>query len=163
MLGEFAPTNGLMVGGEVGHSFVQVALIEKQVIRVFQRHIGADLAQGFQSGSNMGLGLVFEKCFVTCLAQRSSSVHDRFGKRVERNAAIGSEIVGMARLPCARGLIWPDLIRSLKVSVSFRAISANRASIMPAAGFRFPPGRSVSIACACQYNDTPQSSKVSTN
>ena len=57
-----------MTGREIGHRFVQVALIEKQMICVFQRHIGADLAQSFQSGGDMGLRLVLEKCFVTRLA-----------------------------------------------------------------------------------------------
>ncbi len=50
------------------HRFVQVALIEKQMICVLQRHIGADLAQSFQSGSDMRLCLVFEKRFVARLA-----------------------------------------------------------------------------------------------
>jgi hypothetical protein len=45
MLGEFAPAHRLMTGREVSHRFVQIALIEKQMICVFQRHIGADLAQ----------------------------------------------------------------------------------------------------------------------
>ena len=39
MLGEFAPAHCLMTGREVGHRFVQVALIEKQVIHVLQGHI----------------------------------------------------------------------------------------------------------------------------
>jgi hypothetical protein len=98
-----------MTRREIGHRFVQVALIEKQMIRVLQCHICANLTQSFQSGSDMRLGLVLEKCFITGLAQGSGSVHDGFGERVERNAAIRSEIVSMARLPCARCLIWPDL------------------------------------------------------
>jgi hypothetical protein len=48
MLGEFAPAHCLMAAREVGHRFVQIALIEKEMIRVLQRHIGADLAQRFR-------------------------------------------------------------------------------------------------------------------
>jgi hypothetical protein len=45
------------------------------------------------------LCLVFEKGFITRLTQRSSSVHDRFGKGVVSDGAIGSQIVSMAGLP----------------------------------------------------------------
>jgi hypothetical protein len=67
MLSEFASAHCLMTGREVGHRFVQVALIEKQMIRVLQRHIGADLAQSFQRSCDMGLRLVIEKCFIARL------------------------------------------------------------------------------------------------
>ena len=74
MLDQFAPAHCLVTGGEIGHRFVQVALIEKKMIRVLQRHIGADLAQSFQSGGDVGLRLVFEECFVARLAETEAAV-----------------------------------------------------------------------------------------
>ena len=102
MLGELAPADRLMTRCEVGHRFVQVALVEQQVISVLQRHVGADLAQRFQRGSDVNLCLVLEEAFVTCLAERCSCVHDRLGEGVVRNAAVGREIVRVARLPMKR-------------------------------------------------------------
>jgi hypothetical protein len=67
MLGEFAPAHRLTTGCEIGHRFVQIALIEKQMICVLQRHISADFPQSFESCSNMGLCLVLEKGFIPCL------------------------------------------------------------------------------------------------
>ena len=47
MLGEFATACRLMTRRDVGHRFIEVALVEQQVICIFQRHIRADLAQCF--------------------------------------------------------------------------------------------------------------------
>ena len=69
-------SGGLVAGGEIGHRFVQVVLVEQEVIGVFQRHICADLAQGLQSGGDVGLRLVLEEAFVDLLAETGSGIDD---------------------------------------------------------------------------------------
>ena len=76
VLNQLAPAGGLMARGEVAHRFVQVALIEQQVVGVFQSHIGTDLAQCFQGAGDVGLRLVTEEALVTGLAETGSGIDD---------------------------------------------------------------------------------------
>ena len=99
MLNQLAPTYRLKARGEVAHRFVQVALIEQQVVGVFQSHVGTDLAQRFQGGGDVDLCLVAEKALVTGLAETGSSIDDCLRERVIRDAPVGSEIIGVAWTP----------------------------------------------------------------
>ena len=94
-----------MAGGEVAQGFLEVALGEQQVVGVFQRHVGADLAQRLQRGGDVGLRLVAEEAFVAGLAERGGGIDDGLGEGVVGNAPVGREIVGVPRLPaCAARL-----------------------------------------------------------
>ena len=79
------------------------------MIGVLQRHVGADLAQRFERGSDVNLRLVLEEALVAGLAERTGRIDDGFGERVVRNGAIGGEIVGVLRLPMQRRALRSDL------------------------------------------------------
>ena len=83
--------------------------VEEQVIGVLQRHVGADLAQRFQRGGDVGLRLVLEEAFVAGLAEGGGGIDDGFREGVVGDAAVGGEIVGVPRLPAARRAFGPDL------------------------------------------------------
>ena len=87
-----------MARGELAHGFVQITLIEQQVVGVLQGHIGTDLAQRFQGG-DVRLCLVAEEALVNGLAETGSRIDDCLGKRVVGNTPVGGEIVGLAWPP----------------------------------------------------------------
>ena len=70
MLGEFATAGCLVARCKIGHRFVQVALIQQQLVGILQRHIGPDLAQRFERGGDVNLRLALEESFVARLAEQ---------------------------------------------------------------------------------------------
>ena len=106
---KFAAAGGRRSRTQDRHRFVQVALVEQQVIGVLQRHVGADFAQRLQRRGDVDLRLVLEESFVAGLPEARRGIDDGFGERVVRDAAIGREIVGVLRLPVRWRVVRPDL------------------------------------------------------
>ena len=91
---------------------------------------------------------IFAALRTDCPAFTSRTMSACFRRKSSRGSVVP---VGLPSVtPLRRASARPELMRSRSVSTSPRAISESKASMMPAAGFRFPLDKSVSMPCACQ-------------
>ena len=88
MAGQFLARGRRRTCREIVERFLQVALVDEQVIGVLQRYVGADFSQHLQRTGDVDLRLVLEETLVAGLPEARRGVHHRFGERVVGDAAI---------------------------------------------------------------------------